>query len=69
MKIPIDKCPYCNNTYDFYTKDYICGTSWYNYKFDGSEADNGEMYNGLKHTQGKYAYCGSCNRKLFKIEE
>lgn len=69
MIIPIKECPHCGNDYDFYTKDYISGSSQFNYKFDGSEADNSTMYEDLKHETGKYAYCGSCDKRLFKVKE
>jgi hypothetical protein len=70
MKAPMDKCPYCGNDYDFYTKDYIQGSSWFFHSFKGDEEmDNGSMYDTLSHYKGKVAYCGKCNKQLFKIKD
>lgn len=67
MKAPIDKCPHCGSNYGYYTKDYIVGKCNYNFHFDGSEAYNGAMYDGLLHRFGKYAYCTNCNKRLFRV--
>jgi hypothetical protein len=66
---PIDKCPYCSSTEGFYTKDYIKGSTTFNHNYDGTEAENGEYYEFLDHTQGKYAYCISCDKRLFAMTE
>lgn len=68
-KAPINRCPYCGSEKGFLSKDYICGPSWVNYNFDGSEADNDEMYDTTKVTIGKYAYCCNCGKRLFKMSE
>jgi len=68
-KAPIDKCPYCGSDWGYYTKDYICGSTWYRCNYDGSEADNGDMYDILTHRAGKVAYCQNCNHRLFKISD
>ena len=67
MQILIKKCPYCGNDYDFYSKDYFYGSSYFYYRFDGGEAFNGNMYDFLNHKSGKYAYCGKCDKRLFEI--
>jgi hypothetical protein len=38
------------------------------FKFDGSEAENGDMYEYLKYKGGKYAYCLNCNKQIFRME-
>ncbi|WP_267459218.1 hypothetical protein [Caproicibacter fermentans] len=38
------------------------------YNFDGSETDNGEMYDLLQYSGGKYAYCLHCDKRLFRME-
>ena len=65
----IDSCPHCGNHYDFYTKDYIQGSTRYNYEFDGTQAYNGELFDYLGNISGKYAYCGKCDKRLFKMSE
>lgn len=63
---PFQKCPYCGCE-EFYIRQRMTGLSRTIYRFDGGEADNGEMYSGLRVSNtGIYAYCGECNKKLFR---
>lgn len=63
----LKECPFCG--YDeYYHKNYLFGTSWYGMRFDGKEADNTEMYDGLSAKYGKKAYCRNCNRLLGDLE-
>lgn len=56
----LTKCPFCGYE-EFYTHDYIFGTSEYFQRFDGKEAtDNSQMYDFLTHQQGARAYCCNC---------
>ena len=66
---PFQKCPYC--CYDeFMTKEYISGYTHYYYRFDGDEADNGEMYEDTTmRPVGVYAYCAKCGKKLFPYKD
>lgn len=64
---PIDKCPFCDSDEGYYSKDYVKGSTIWRHNFDGAEADNGDYYEGLSHRRSKYAYCLSCNKRLFKI--
>lgn len=57
-------CPHCGSEDGYYTKDYISGSSYFYVKFDGSEADNGHMYEHLTHKRGKRAYCAECDRYI-----
>lgn len=60
----LNKCPFCGYE-EFYTNDYIRGTSTFYQRFDGEEAnDNGQMYDGLLHVQGARAYCANCNQYI-----
>ena len=62
----ISECPKCGHD-KFYTKSYASGIIRYIERFDGEEANNGDMYEGLSHKkQSKYAYCNGCNKRLFK---
>lgn len=56
-------CPFCGNE-EFYTKQQFRGGCWYNERFDGNEADNTEMYDGLLSYGGDKAYCNNCNKYL-----
>lgn len=66
---PIESCPHCGSDEGYYTKDYVVGRTNHNYNFDGSEAENGDYYEFLKHKRGKIAYCKNCDKKLFSMEE
>lgn len=62
------KCPHCDSSLGYYTKDYVYGkVSWGN-NFDGSEADNSEKYDYLNCKNGKIAYCQNCDKKISKIK-
>ena len=64
---PYSECPYCGSE-EFYTKQKVSGKVTYIQRFDGEDADNGEMYDMIRHkTVGKYAYCLECNKRLFKV--
>lgn len=65
---PISICPHCGSNEGYYTKDNFRGRTEFAHKYDGAFADNSEMYSQLLHVQGKYAYCLSCRKRLFKIE-
>ena len=62
-------CPFCGNE-EFYTKEYAYGTLFYAERFDGKEAENAELYEGLnfKNYSGR-AYCRSCGRYLGNREQ
>jgi hypothetical protein len=66
---PISGCTHCGSDKGFYTKDYVVGKTQYNHNFDGSEADNGQYYEAIKHKQGEHAYCRNCNKRLFPMSE
>ena len=68
-KAPIDRCPYCGSDAEYYTKDYVCGSTRCYQRFDGGEADNTGLYDLLRNRQGKYAYCANCDSRLFRINE
>ena len=60
-------CPYCGSE-EYYTVQNASGKVFYRERFDGEEAENGAMYEGLRYKQaGKYAYCCDCNKRLFKL--
>lgn len=67
MRAPIKECPHCGSNDEFYIKVYVTGSTNYNIKFDGSEADNSEHYDHLQHKESKFAYCKECDKRLFRI--
>ncbi|PJN53641.1 hypothetical protein PAEVO_03610 [Paenibacillus sp. GM2FR] len=63
------QCPHCGNDESYYVKQQVSGNIHYRINFDGSEGENSEMYDSLQHKSGKYAYCDSCHKRLFRINE
>ena len=60
----LKQCPYCQCE-EFFTKDYMHGSSWYYQRFDGNEAnDNSQMYDGLITEYGARCYCANCGKYL-----
>lgn len=65
----LKECPYCGGE-EFYILQSYSGTCYYRVRFDGEEADNGDMYDSATHNSlRKYAYCCDCDKRLFPIEE
>lgn len=65
----LKECPFCGND-EFYTKEYVYGTLYCKQRFDGKEAENAELYDGLN--TGKFsgrAYCTKCHKALGNIIE
>jgi len=69
IKAAFENCPYCGSDGGFYTKDYVSGHATTRFMFDGSDADNSDMYEGLSHRMGKVAYCLDCHKSLFKMKD
>lgn len=63
----IKECPHCGSDEGYYTKMQVTGSVRYHIGFDGSERENGDMYEYLRHKGGNVAYCSNCNKKLFKL--
>lgn len=63
----IERCPHCGKDYGFYLKNYAYGPVYYNFKFDGTEDDNSEMYSALRYKNGKVAYCLECDKKIANV--
>ncbi len=60
----LQECPFCG--YDeYYSKEYVFGNVFYGERFDGEEAHNEQMYDGLrsKPFNGK-CYCRNCCKYL-----
>lgn len=65
----IKKCPYCGCE-TFYVNCRISGTIQYYSTYDGeSDYRNSSIYDGmLEKPIGKFAYCGDCNKKVFRFK-
>lgn len=66
---PINECPHCHSDEGYYTNNTYRGKGITRFNFDGSEAENDDMYDCLTDTESKYVYCLCCNKRLFKTEE
>lgn len=62
-------CPQCGSE-EYYIKQSYKGTCNYYMRFDGKEADNGDMHEGADYKNtSKYAWCANCYKNLFKLDE
>lgn len=63
----LSQCPHCGGS-TWYELQRYSGVYEFRTNFDGSEAENGDMFDGATYkTISKYAYCSSCNRKIAKL--
>jgi uncharacterized protein with PIN domain len=62
-------CPKCGNDESYYVEQRVTGKINFYINYDGTEAENSEMYEHLKHKTLKYGYCSNCNKRLFKVDE
>lgn len=64
MKKTITCCPHCGSTKGIYTKTTYIHVP-YCLGFDGSEQENGEMYDNTERTTGGgIAYCQDCGKPI-----
>lgn len=67
IKKPITCCPHCGSDSGIYTLTTYVGVP-YNRGFDGSEQDNGEMYDNVTEFRGgKIAYCQECHKAVCRM--
>lgn len=64
----LTESPHCGSG-SYYYLSTVSGhaTTWVN--FDGSDADNTEMYNGIGHKTLKFVFCAECEKKIARIDE
>lgn len=60
----LERCPFCGHN-EYYTTEYVYGVIRYAERYDGEEANNAELYEGLntKNYNGRI-YCRYCNKYL-----
>ncbi len=59
----MDKCPHCGFE-EYYKKVTIRGKSSFSYRFDGGEAENGDLHQTIEYKEGKTMFCVGCDKKL-----
>lgn len=66
MKIKgnLKNCPKCESTAGFYVLVKIVRHSSDHFNFDGEYLDNTKIWDTIKTTQEKIAYCNQCNCKI-----
>jgi hypothetical protein len=62
-------CPHCQSKKGYYVKTQIRGSAEVRYTFDGiyDEEHNSDIHDSLAYKEGKYAYCRSCYKRIFKV--
>lgn len=67
----IECCPHCRSEEGYFVKTQIRGKCESRYKFDGQfdEDHNSDMHDGLSYKDGRYAYCRSCRKRLFQLND
>ena len=65
----IKECPYCHSTEGYYIKVRYRGNYNFHFNFDGSEADNGHIYEHASDYWGKIAYCLNCHKRIFRVKD
>lgn len=64
----LSECPFCGGD-TFYTAQYVYGSLHYRERFDGKEAENTEMYDGLSYAKfSGRAYCVRCRSYIGNVE-
>ncbi len=61
-------CPFCDSE-EFYVKEYAYGTIICRERFDGEEAHNEDLYDGLNYKYSGRAYCLNCGKYLGSFEK
>lgn len=56
-------CPFCGSEM-YYEKQTVKGKIEFNSLFNGEEAPNYDMYEGLTHTYSGKCYCRKCDKYL-----
>lgn len=59
----LESCPFCGCKM-YYEKQTVKGKVEFNSLFNGEEAPNYDLYEGLTHTYSGRCYCLDCNKYL-----
>lgn len=63
----LTNCPNCGHD-EFYRKGHASGYFSYHYRFDGQDAHNENLHDGLTYKENKTCFCSNCHLKLGVIE-
>lgn len=67
--LKIKECPHCKSKEGYYLKITYSGVGIFRFNYDGSGADNGDMYDGVFPKTSKYYYCLNCDKRIGKVDE
>lgn len=59
----LKECPFCGND-EFVEKEYAYGSLLHRSRFDGEQADNSDLYDGLRYKYSGRVYCSQCRKVL-----
>lgn len=63
----VANCPHCGAEEGYYVKFQVTGWSREFFSFDGSEAENGEMWNMVNTRYSKKAHCITCDKEIKEL--
>ena len=67
--LKIKECPHCKSKEGYYQKMSYSGSGIFRFNYDGSIAENSDMYDCLFSKKSKYYYCLNCNKKIAKARD
>jgi len=59
----LSECPHCGCE-EFFIREKAVGHIRSAYRFDGGDADNTGMYDGLSSVPQKFVFCSCCQEKI-----
>lgn len=59
----LEKCPFCGND-EFYEKQKVKGYIYPNFRLDGNDAHNEDLYDTIDISYNGKAYCNHCHKYL-----
>lgn len=59
----LEACPFCGGA-QYFERRAVRGAVTYFSRFDGKEADNSNMHEGLVYSGGKRVWCAECGKLL-----
>lgn len=65
----LKECPYCGCK-EYYQRERITGETVFYMRFDGTEGDNTDLYEGLENKIiSVFAYCAECEKRIARLDQ